>query len=147
MRQRKLRLAVKLLFALAALWSLVAMARILLSPSWLQSATAVSVVEGTEPSEAEGEMQSEIRSLSYYEAQGAWGLVVLLVFALPYLGSAALVWRQRAAAGALLGLVGVVLTVLAGFSIGLFFLPAALTAILGALGLGALAWLGRNRLR
>lgn len=143
MRLRKLRLAVKLLFALAALWSLVAGARILLTPSWVQTATAVSVAGGTESPEAADEVQSEVRSLSYYEAQGPWGLIVLLLFASPYLGSAALVWRQRTIAGTLLGLVGGILTVLAGFSIGLFYLPAALTVLLGMLGLGALAFWDR----
>lgn len=73
--------------------------------------------------------------LSWFEGQGWWGVLILLLFAALYALPLALHLRARAGWAALLGLLALVLTYLAGFSIGVVYWPAAAALILGILSI------------
>ncbi|MCI0772731.1 MAG: hypothetical protein J4N74_04840, partial [Chloroflexi bacterium] len=72
----------------------------------------------------------------WYEVQGVWGVVVLLIFALLYSSTAYLALRNRLVALAIASASALMLTILAGFSIGPLYIPALLTVVVGWLTLG-----------
>ena len=78
---------------------------------------------------------------SWYEAQGLWGLVVLLIFALFYLLAVRLAWRSRYTTLAILSVVAIALSIITGFSVGVIYLPAALGLFVGTLMFLASRWL------
>lgn len=81
-------------------------------------------------SESNGGPQT-IARLNWVEAQGAWGIIILVIFSALYYGP------YRFFAGGQRGMVvvfvmaAVILTFLASFSIGIYYWPAALAALLG----------------
>jgi hypothetical protein len=83
-----LKQAWKLLFVAAGLWSLVAGARVALAPGMAQQVTASGQVGVNGEVETQNEVTTE--QVSWYEMQGAWGIVILLIFAGLYGGAAAL---------------------------------------------------------
>lgn len=126
--------AVRILFLLAGVWALVAGVWILLTPFTVESITA------TEAGADTATAVRTVEQISWYQAQGVWGVFVLALFAILYGGAAWLVWRRRRLAGAGVAVLALLLTFLAMFSIGAYYLPAA------ALSLIALLWLGLNAL-
>ncbi|MCI0891813.1 MAG: hypothetical protein J4N65_04530, partial [Chloroflexi bacterium] len=72
----------------------------------------------------------------WYEVQGVWGVVVLLIFALLYSSTAYLASRNRLVALAIASASALMLTILAGFSIGPLYIPALLMVVVGWLTLG-----------
>lgn len=78
--------------------------------------------------------------VSFYSVQGVWGIFILVLFALLYGSSAWLYIRSRHGLASATGSAALILTYLAGFSIGPAYLPAAL-ATLAALILIALRYL------
>ncbi|MCW5874731.1 MAG: hypothetical protein KIS88_08830 [Anaerolineales bacterium] len=86
-------------------------------------ATQVSVTNGTET----------ISQLSWLEAQGWWGLAILVIFSALYFGPAYFYSRGRRGMVILFSAASVVLTILAGFSIGIFYYVAALALLLALL--------------
>ncbi|MCI0875669.1 MAG: hypothetical protein J4N76_03800, partial [Chloroflexi bacterium] len=72
----------------------------------------------------------------WYEVQGVWGVVVLLIFALLYSSTAYLALRNRLVALAIASASALMLTILAGFSIGPLYIPALLMVVVGWLTLG-----------
>lgn len=81
--------------------------------------------------------------VSFYSVQGMWGIFILLVFALLYGVSAWLYIRGRQGNALVTGTAAMVMTYLAGFSVGPAYLPAAL-ATLAALIIIALRYFGRR---
>ena len=117
-------------FLLAALLAIGASIYLLLSPTTSQEFVATTSANGSKT------IEELSRQASWYEVQGVWGVVVLLVFALLYSSTAYLALRNRLVALAIASALALMLTILAGFSIGLLYIPALLTVVVGWLALG-----------
>jgi len=117
----------KLLVALATVWAIAASLYIFFAPVTIHSVTATTVSGGLDTVE---ESTSE---LSWYKVQGLWGSIVLLLFAGLYGLAARLAWRAAYLPLGILSVLALALTYLAGFSIGLAYLPAAIGLFIGAL--------------
>jgi hypothetical protein len=115
----------RIAFAFAALSSLGAGLWILLTPLSIQEIRVVSPGE----SPAEGEISTQ--QVSWYKAQGVWGVVILVVFAGLFVGGATFGIQKRLLPTAIFTVISLILTYLAGFSIGPFYLPAVVASILG----------------
>lgn len=108
-----------LLFAAAALLAVLASLLILFTGS----ATQVSVTNGVET----------VTQLSWLEAQGWWGLAILLIFSAFYSAPAFAFARGRRGLAVLFAAASVILTILASLSIGSFYYPAAVAVVLALL--------------
>ncbi len=108
-------------------------------------ATPLHVSEVIAVSERGSSLEQAINEhqVSFYSVQGMWGITILLVFALLYGVSAWLYVRDRQGAALVTGSAALVLTYLAGFSVGPAYLPAAL-ATLAAVVIIALRFIGRR---
>jgi hypothetical protein len=73
------------------------------------------------------------RQQSWYEAQGLWGILILVLFSGLYLLAVRTAWRGDHVALAIMSVTAVALSVIAGFSIGAAYLPAALGLFIGTL--------------
>ena len=124
---RLIKLITRILFAFAALWSIGAGLWIALTPLPVESVTIFQSVTG------ESTFEQATRQVSWYSAQGLWGIIVLLIFAGMYAGAAYLAWKSKKWPAGLLSILAGVLTILAGFSIGAFYLPAALAVLVGTI--------------
>jgi hypothetical protein len=114
---------VRFLFTVAAVLALVAVLVIILTPGGYSVTT-----EG-----ANGEPPvTTTETLSFYEMQGPWGIIILLIFAALYYGPVHFYNLSRKGMTALFGISAIMLTVLALFSIGAFY---ALSAVLVLIGL------------
>lgn len=115
------------LAALAAILGVLASAVILLTPMRIHSITTTA---------AAGQGETSVESItrqSWYQVQGWWGVAVVLIFGGLYAGGYALARRSAAIPLALLSVLLLAVTYLAGFSIGLFYLPAAMTLAAGSI--------------
>ncbi len=74
-----------------------------------------------------------VRHLNWYESQGWWGIAILFIFAALFYGPLRFYNRGQRGMAALFGLMTIILTVLAGFSIGAFYLPGAMALLIGLL--------------
>ncbi|MCI0854881.1 MAG: hypothetical protein J4N91_10710 [Chloroflexi bacterium] len=117
-------------FLLAALLAIGASIYFLLSPTTIQEVVATTSANGSQT------IEELSRQASWYEVQGVWGVVVLLIFALLYSSTAYLASRNRLVALAIASASALMLTILAGFSIGPLYIPALLTVVVGWLTLG-----------
>ena len=70
---------------------------------------------------------------SWYEAQGLWGVFVLVIFAGLYLLAVRMAWKSNYVALAILSVIAVALSIITGFSVGGIYMPAALGLLLGTL--------------
>jgi hypothetical protein len=120
-----LEISLRIAFAFVALSSICAGLWILLTPLTIQEVSAVSPGE----SPAEGEITTQ--QISWYKAQGVWGVIILVIFSGFFVGSATFGIRGRLLPTAITTAVSLVLTYLAGFSIGMFYLPAAAASVVG----------------
>jgi len=111
----------------AALWAVGASLFIFLIPQTITIESATPVPDGTGIGERFTEQQS------WYQAQGLWGSLVLVLFAGFYLLAYRSALKANYTALALMSLVGIALTIITGFSIGLFYFPAAAGLLLGML--------------
>jgi len=110
------------MFLAAALWAVGAGLWLALSPYTVEVTTASTGGAAT------GE--TFYRHVSFYAVQGAWGLFVLVVFALLYT-SGYFFFRSGRHWLAVLGTtLALVLTALAGFSVGPVYLPGAVAAMI-----------------
>lgn len=126
-------------FLFAAIWAIGAGIFLLLSPTTIQEVVATTSADGSQT------IEELSRQVSFYEVQGVWGVIVLLIFALLYSSTAFFALRNRLVALALASSLALMLTVLAGFSIGLLYFPALLTVIVGWLTLGLVKLVRRKR--
>ena len=94
-------------------------------------ATPLQVSELIAVSESGSNLEPAVHEyqVSFYSVQGVWGLFILLVFALLYGASAWLYLRGRQGTALVAGSAALVLTYLAGFSVGPAYLPAALATL------------------
>lgn len=113
----------KWLFSIAALWAVVSGFIIF----FFSGATSITVT-----SESTTQV---VRHLNWYESQGWWGVAILFIFAALYYGPLHFYNRGRRGMVVLFGLVAIVLSLLAGFSVGGFYLPGALALLLGQLAM------------
>jgi hypothetical protein len=71
------------------------------------------------------------REQSWYEAQGLWGVLWLVIFSGLYLLAVRLAWRGNINALASVSATAIALSIVTGFSIGGAYLPAALGLLIG----------------
>jgi hypothetical protein len=124
----------RIFFVFAAIWSFGAGLYWLLSPVAIHEITAESTANGSST------VEETVRQASWYEVQGLWGVAVLLIFALLYLAVAIFAIRRQRVPLAIASLLAVVVTLLAGLSIGPLYLPAANAVLAGWITWG-LNWL------
>lgn len=112
----------RLLFTIAAVLALVAVLVIILTPGGYSITT-----EG-----ANGEPPvTTTETLSFYEMQGAWGVIILVIFAALYYGPVHFYNLGRKGIAALFGITAIIMTILALFSIGAFYSLSALLVFVG----------------
>ena len=78
-------------------------------------------------------VQAFTREQSWYEARGLWGILWLVIFSGLYLLAIRVAWRGNHLALAIMSVIAVALSIVAGFSIGGTYLPAALGLFIGTL--------------
>ena len=132
-------------FLLAAMWAVGAGIYLLLSPTVIQVIVVWPASSWTTLADGSQTIEELSRQSSWYEVQGVWGVIVLLIFALLYSSTALLASRKRLVALAIASSLALMLTVLAGFSIGLLYIPALLMVVVGWLTLGLAKIVRRNR--
>lgn len=110
---------VRLLFTFACLWGLLA------------SVMVLTTAGGSMVTESNG--VTTTRSLSWVEMQGAWGVIILLIFTSLYYGPLHFFLRNRRGLSGLFAAAGCVLTLLAGFSIGGYYFIGGVALLLGLL--------------
>lgn len=120
----------RILFVFAAVWSVGASLYWLLSPVTIHEITAQSSANGSSP------VEETFRQASWYQVQGVWGVAVLVIFALLYIAAAVFAVRGRHIPLAAASLIALVITYLAGLSIGALYLPAAFAVLAGWLVIG-----------
>ena len=112
--------------AIAASWAVGVSLYILFSP------VNVSGVTATLRRNADEVVEVFTRQQSWYEVQGLWGVMVLVIFCAFYLLAVRVAWQGNYKSLMVMGFVGVALSILSGFSIGAAYLPAALGLLFGA---------------
>ncbi len=133
---RKLIYGGKLVVATAAAWAVGASLYIFFSPISGRGVRTSGIVGAPN-----AVVETFTTEQSWYEAQGLWGVFVLAIFAGLYLLAVRLAWRSHYIALATLSVVAVALSIIAGFSIGGIYLPAALGLFMGTLMLLSSRWL------
>jgi hypothetical protein len=117
----------KIIVAIAAAWAVGASLTIFFSPVSISGVTATLRRDSSEVVEV------FTRQQSWYQAQGLWGVLVLVIISGFYLLALRVAWRGRYRALMVMGVVAVALSIVTGFSIGAAYLPAALGLFTGAL--------------
>ena len=117
----------------AAAWAVLVSLYFLLTPIPLHTIPAAAVSGASES------IESAVITQSWYQVQGLWGTVVLLLFAGFYVLALYLIWHSAVPALIIMSLAGITISYITGFSIGLFYLPSALALLLAA----SLLWISR----
>jgi hypothetical protein len=110
-----------LFFTFACLWAVLAGLAVLIT------AGGSVVIEGNDVSTAQ--------HMSWVEMQGAWGVIILFIFAALYYGPLHFYLRKQRGLSALFAAAAIVLTGLAGFSIGGYYFIGAIGLLLGLVSL------------
>lgn len=110
----------KLIVAIAAIWSGGVSLYIFFTPLNVNGVTATMVRGSGEVVRTFNEQQS------WYEAQGPEGVVALAAFSSLYLLALWMTWKGNYQALAILCAIAIALSLIAGFSIGVAYMPAAL---------------------
>jgi hypothetical protein len=121
----------KIIVAVAALWAVGASLFILFSP------VTISGVTGTLRHDSSEVVEVFTRHQSWYESQGIWGVLVLVIFCGLYILAVRLAWGGKYRVLMFLSVFAIGLSIVSGFSIGAAYLPAALGLFVGALVLPA----------
>ena len=82
-------------FLLAAMWAVGAGIYLLLSPTVIQVIVVRPASSWTTLADGSQTIEELSRQSSWYEVQGVWGVIVLLIFALLYSSTALLASRKR----------------------------------------------------
>lgn len=128
----------KTVAAIAAAWSLAASIYIFFAPVSRHGVT------GRFSHDAGMVVEHANMNQSWYEAQGLWGTSWLVLFSLLYLLAARTAWRGNYNALAAVTLAAGTLSIVAGFSIGSAYLPAALGLLIATLMLLSSRWLQKR---
>ena len=115
----------KLIVAIAASWALGASLYIFSRPITVRGVRSVIFRDSSTVFEAFS------REQSWYEAQGLWGILWLVVFSGIFLAAVRFAWRGKYKALAIISAVALALSIVSGFSIGGAYLPAALGLFVG----------------
>ena len=121
---------IRIMLLIAALWSIFVSSRILLTPVNIISQTAIAI-QPSAGSEANDQVETTVEQQSWFQTQGWWGVIVLLIFTVLFAGVAISYSQSHLVLSGVLSLLALLLTGLAGLSIGLLYLPAALLILLG----------------
>ena len=78
-------------------------------------------------------VETYTREQSWYEAQGLWGILWLVVFSGLYFVAVRVAWRGNYIALTIVSVIAVALSIVTGFSIGGAYLPAALSLFIGTM--------------
>ncbi len=132
----KLTYGGRLVVAIAAAWAMGASLYIFFSPVSGRGVRTTGIVGAPN-----AVVETYTTEQSWYEAQGLWGIVVLVIFALFYLLAVRLAWRSHYTALAILSVVAVALSIITGFSVGGVYLPAALGLFVGSVMFLSSRWL------
>lgn len=116
----------KLVVAIAASWAVGGSLYIFSSPISVHGVTGLMLRDSSTV------VDTFTRDQSWYEAQGLWGVLWLVVFSGLYLLAVRVAWRGNYIALAIMSLLAVALSIVTGFSIGRVYLPAALGLLIGA---------------
>lgn len=119
-----------ILFAFAALWALGGSIYLLATPITIHEIEAESTANGSEF------VEEVTRQASWYEVQGLWGVIIVLIFVLLFFSIALFAFKGRYISLAITSFLAVTLTFLAGFSIGPIYLLAVFAVLAGWLMLG-----------
>ena len=125
---RKLIYGGKLFVAISALWAIGASFYILFAPISGQGVTLRRNF-----GEPLGFVDTFTTEQSWYEAQGLWGVFVLVIFASLYLLAVHFAWRSSYIALTILSVTAIALSIVTGFSIGGLYFPAAVGLFIGAM--------------
>jgi hypothetical protein len=117
----------RFLVVLAACWAIGASLFVLFSPQTVHVMSATAA-----PGEPQIVEEFTLEK-SWYEVQGLWGTIVLVIFAGLYVAAVRFAWRAAYPALPILSVIALALSYLAGLSIGAFYLPAALALFVGML--------------
>jgi len=117
----------KTIVGIAAAWAVGVSLHILLSPVTISGVTATLRRDSSEVVEV------FTRQQSWYEAQGLWGVLGLVIFSGFYLLALRVAWKGKYRALAVMGVVAIALSVVTGFSVGGAYLPSAVGLLIGAL--------------
>ena len=117
----------RLIVAIAATWAVGASLYIFSSPVSVHGVTDLIFRDSSTVVEVFS------REQSWYEAQGLWGVLWLVLFSGLYLLAVRVAWRGNYIVLAIMSVTAVALSVVAGFSIGGAYLPAALGLFIGTL--------------
>jgi len=117
----------KLIVAIAATWAVGASLYIFSLPVSVHGITDVMFCDSSTVVEA------FTREQSWYEARGFRGTLWLVFFSGLYLVAVRVAWSDNHTALAIMSVTAVALSVVAGFSIGGAYLPAALLLFIGSL--------------
>ncbi|KPK07501.1 MAG: hypothetical protein AMJ56_13265 [Anaerolineae bacterium SG8_19] len=127
-----------ILFGFAALWAIGGSIYLLATPTTIHEIKFESGDNGSEF------VEEITRQASWYEVQGLWGVIVLFVFALLFFSVALFAFKRRYISLAITSFLAVILTFLAGLSIGPIYLLAVFAVLAGWLVLG-ITWIFRSR--
>jgi hypothetical protein len=118
----KIGRVVRWLFTFSTLWGIVGgLLTIFFGGGTSVTETAVNSVPG----------EQIVEHLNWFEAQGWWGVFILLAFAALFYGPLRFYRRGNKLMAALFGLAAITLTLLTGFSVGLIYLPGAIGVFFG----------------
>ena len=123
MRSLRITQVVRLFFTFAAFWGLGAGIAIFFIPMGTSVTSTITSNGGSETTTA--------TPISFFEMQGWWGVWILIAFAALYYGPLHFYRRDSQGMAVLFAVSAILLTILAGFSIGPFYLPAALALLAG----------------
>ncbi len=117
----------KLIVPIAATWAIGASLYIFSSPVSVHGVTDIMLRDSSTAVEAFS------REQSWYEAQGLWGTLWLVLFSGLCFLAVRVAWRGNHIALAIMSVTAVALSIVTGFSIGTVYLPAALSLFIGTL--------------
>jgi hypothetical protein len=112
----------------AVVWAIGASFYILISPLYGQGVSFRLNIGA-----ADGVIRTFTTEQSWYEAQGLWGILVLVIFSALYLLGARFAQRRNYISLTILGGFAIALSIISGFSIGGLYFPAAISLFIGAL--------------
>jgi hypothetical protein len=115
----------KVVVAIAATWALGASLYIFFSPVSVHGVSSVMLRDSATV------VEEFSREQSWYEAQGLWGVLWLVIFSGLYLLAVQVAWRDNIKALASVSAVAIALSIITGFSIGGAYLPSALGLLIG----------------
>ena len=125
----------KLAVLLATFWAIGVSVYLFFSPITIHGITATAVSNGS------GSVEHFTLQQSWYQVQGLWGSLVLVLVAGFYGLGLYLAWRTAYRMLGVLSVIALMFSYVAGFSIGLLYVPSAVGLTLGT----ALLWLSRKR--